>query len=180
MGPNRRRRRRPQNGLLKCTKIVRRCTKLPFWGLFNTPPPTYLNPTKCFEPTSSDYTRPWKLWLASETSIGGAGGGPKMAVWLKCTKSVRNCNKLPSLGLCSNPQPTYLNPTKYFQPMSSDYSRPWKLWLGSGSSIGGSGGGTKIPFRALSRTKIVRILAHFGPLWEVWIGFFLVFRTLAL
>ena len=36
----------------------RRCTKLPFWGLFNTPPPTYLNPTKCFEPTSSDYTRP--------------------------------------------------------------------------------------------------------------------------
>ena len=75
----------------KCTKIVRRCTKLPFWGLFHTPPPTYLNPTKCFEPTSSDYTR---LWLASETSIDGAGGNPKMALGLaqKACATATNCH----------------------------------------------------------------------------------------
>ena len=66
----------------KCTKIMRRWPKLPFLGLFNHPPPTYLNSTKCFKPTSSDYTWPWKPWLAPETSIGGAGGGPKMALGL--------------------------------------------------------------------------------------------------
>ena len=57
---------------------------------------------------------------------------------------MRNCNKLPSLGLCSNPQPAYLNPTKCFQPLSSDYTWPWKLWLASKTSIGGAGGSPKM------------------------------------
>ena len=108
----------------KCTKIMRRWPKLHFWGLSNNLPPTYLNPTKCSEPTSSDYTRPWKLWLASETSIGGAGGGTKMGL---CTENAIFSAKLPFGGLCSNPQPTYLNPTKCFEPTYSDYTRPWKL-----------------------------------------------------
>ena len=37
-----------------------------------------------------------------------------MAVWLK---SVHNCTEQAYLGLCSNPQPAYLNPTNGYYPL---------------------------------------------------------------
>ena len=115
--------------------------KLPSLSRCGNLQPDFLDSTKCFEPTYSDYCRPWKHWLASETSIGGAGGGTKMGF---CTENPIFSAKLPFWGLCSNPQPTYLNPTKCFEPTYSDYSRPWKHWSASETLIGGTGGGPKM------------------------------------
>ena len=85
-----------------------------------------------------------------------------MAVWLKCTKSVRNCNKLPSLGLCSNLQPAYLNPTKCFQPLSSVHTRPWKLWLGSEAAVAAVAAAPKWPFVHKNRAQIGPFCASAG------------------
>ena len=67
---------------------------------------------------------------------------------------MRNCNTLPSLGLCSNPQPSYSNPTKCFQPLSSVHTRPWKLWLGSGAAVAAVAAAPKWPFVHKNRAKI--------------------------
>ena len=79
-----------------------------------------------------------------------------------CTKSVRNCNKLPSLGLCSNPQPAYLNPTKCFEPLSSVYTRPWKLWLGSEAAVAAVAAAPKWPFVHKNRARIGPFCACVG------------------
>ena len=52
---DRRRWRRPQNGL---RAQVHTSAKRLFWRPCSSHPHAYLNPTKCFEPTSSAYTRP--------------------------------------------------------------------------------------------------------------------------
>ena len=79
-------------------------------GLCSKPHPAYLNPTKCFEPSSSAYTQPCKLWLVSETSIGDAGGHPKMAVGLKVHKKRAQLHQMGILG------PMYQPPTNIFEP----------------------------------------------------------------
>ena len=108
-----------------------------FWAWCSKPLSAYLNPTKCLKPTSSVYTQLWKVWLRSISSIGGAGGGPNMAF---CVENTISSAEMPFWGLCSNPQPTNLNPTKCFKPTSSVYTQLWKLWLASKVLIGGAGG----------------------------------------
>ena len=86
---------------------------------------------------------------------------------------MHNYTKWASWGLCINRQPTYLNPTKYFQPMSSDYTRPWKLWLGSWSSIGGGGGGlkcTKIVRRCTKSVRNKHTISHWWHATVIWYG----------
>ena len=144
--------------------------KMPFWGLCSKPPSTYLNPTKCFKPISSVYTRPWKLWLRSKSSIGGAGGGPNMA--FRAENTIFSA-KMHTLGLCSNPKPAYLNSTKCLQPTSSVYTWPWKLWLGPPVMAGGCGGRPNMHKKHArmhkKRAHTMWCMAHIATMdWNFW------------
>ena len=112
----RRRRRHTHGGLAQGVKWP--FERLPSFGRCGNPQPDFLDSTKCFQPLSSAYTRHYKLWLGSPTLGWGCG------TCRKCTKIVRRCTKLPFWGVFNNPPPTYLNPTKCFEPMTSDYTRP--------------------------------------------------------
>ena len=70
--------------------------------------------------------------------------------------------KPPFWGLCSNPQPTYLNPTKCFQPLSSVHTRPWKLWLGSEAAVAAMAAAPKWPFVHKKRAQICPFCASAG------------------
>ena len=75
---------------------------------------------------------------------------------------MRNCNKLPPLGLCGNPQPAHLNPTKCFQPLCSVHIRPWKLWLGSEAAVAAVAAAPKWPFAHKNRAQIGPFCAFAG------------------
>ena len=95
--------------------------KRPSLSRCGNPQPDVLDSTKCFQPLYRAYSRHYELWLGSPTLGWGCG------TCSKCTKIVRiirNCNKLPFRGVFNNAPPTYLNPTKCFEPTASDYTRP--------------------------------------------------------
>ena len=60
---------------LNAQKACATATNCPLWAYVATPN-QHMNPTKCFQPLSSVYTRPWKLWLGSVAAVAAAPKWP--------------------------------------------------------------------------------------------------------